>query len=141
MYPKADVPVFQMSLDLSLSFQDHLEWGKKLKPLREEGVLLMGSGNLTHNLKRIIWDPKAPPESWAMEFDLKAKEALDRRDKAFLTDSKSWGGNLFRQAHPTADHYVPLLYALGASDEKDSLAYPYEGFEYGTLSMRMVRFG
>ncbi len=141
MYPKVDVPIFQLSLDQSKTFKENLELGKRLEPLRAKGLLIIGSGNLTHNLGQIIWDQEAKPVDWAVEFDTKAKEALEKRDENLLTEPASWGKGLFRKAHPTADHYLPLLYALGASTEKDKLSYPYEGFEYGTLSMRMVRWG
>ena len=141
MYPKADVPVFQLSLDQSKNFEEHLELGRKLESLRDQGILILGSGNLTHNLGEINWEPNAEPVDWAVEFDSKAQEALEKRDESFLTDPSAWGKGLFRKNHPTADHYIPLLYVLGASTEKDKLSYPYEGFEYGSLSMRMVKFG
>lgn len=140
MFPEADVPVFQLSLDVKKSLGEHLELGRELERSREEGILILGSGNMTHNLGRVIWDPKAEPVDWAVEFDGKAKTALEGRDEKYLTEPSSWGKNLFRQAHPTPDHYIPLLYVLGASTEKDKLTYPYEGFEYGTLSMRMAMF-
>ena len=141
MFPKTDITVFQLSLDQDKNFEEHLELGRRLEPLREKGVLILGSGNITHNLRQIIWDQAAKPVDWALEFDQKAKEALEKRDEAFLTNPSAWGGGLFRKAHPTADHYIPLLYVLGASTEKDKLSYPYENFEYGSLSMRMVLFG
>jgi len=118
-----------------------LELGRKLESLRDQGILILGSGNLTHNLGEINWEPNAEPVDWAVEFDSKAQEALEKRDESFLTDPSAWGKGLFRKNHPTADHYIPLLYVLGASTEKDKLSYPYEGFEYGSLSMRMVKFG
>ena len=141
MYPKADVPVFQLSLDQSKKFEEHLELGRKLESLRDQGILILGSGNLTHNLGDINWEPNAEPVDWAVEFDSKAKEALEKRDENFLIDVSAWGKGLFRKNHPTADHYIPLLYVLGTSTDKDKLSYPYEGFEYGSLSMRMVKFG
>lgn len=141
MYPKADVPVFQLSLDQSKNFEENLGLGRKLESLREQGILILGSGNLTHNLGEINWEPNAEPVDWAVEFDAKAKQAIEKRDLKFLTTPEDWGKGLFRKNHPTADHYLPLLYAIGSSTEKDKPSYPYEGFEYGSLSMRMVRFG
>lgn len=141
MYPKADVPVFQLSLDNAKTFEEHLDLGRKLESLRDKGILIIGSGNLTHNLGQIVWEPGAEPVDWAVEFDARAKSAIESRDFKFLTTTADWGRGLFRTAHPTADHYIPLLYAIGASTEKDKLSYPYEGFEYGSLSMRMVKFG
>lgn len=142
MYPKADIPVFQLSLDQGLKFKDHMDLGKKLQTLRERGILILGSGNLTHNLGEIIWDPDAKPADWAREFDEKAKKVFDEGKREVFTDPQDYfGAALFRKNHPSTDHYLPLLYVLGASPEKDDLSYPYEGFEYGSLSMRMVRFG
>lgn len=141
LYPQADIPTFQISLDREKNFEGHFELGKKLGALREKGVLLMGSGNLTHNLRDLDFNEDAAPFDWAVDFDAKAKRALDARDfDAFTHPQDTWGERAFRKAHPTAEHYVPLLYALGASDEKDELSYPYEGIQHGSLSMRMALF-
>ncbi len=141
LYPKADIPTFQISLDLNLKLSGHFELGQKLKGLREKGVLLIGSGNLTHNLRDLDFNEDAAPFDWAVDFDAKAKRALDARDfDAFTHPQDTWGERAFRKAHPTAEHYLPLLYVLGASDEDDKLSYPFEGIQNGSLSMRMVLF-
>lgn len=140
LYPDASIPVFQLSIDNQKSFLDHLQLGKQLKFLREEGALILGSGNLTHNLQHLSRNIDAEPSQWAQVFDQKAQTALQLRDEYFLVHPDAWGSELFRQAHPTHEHYIPLLYVLGASTQNDQLYYPYEGFEYGTLSMRMVLF-
>jgi 4,5-DOPA dioxygenase extradiol len=142
LYPKADIPVFQVSLDQGKSFKGHFELGRKLQPLRDKDVLIIGSGNLTHNLIELIYDDNAKPYPWAVEFDAKAKKALDERDsKAFIKPEDYFSTGLFREAHPTTEHYVPLLYAIGAATDKDQVNYPYEGIQYASLSMRMVKFG
>jgi 4,5-DOPA dioxygenase extradiol len=142
LYPKADIPVFQVSLDQRKDFKGHFEFAQKLQPLREKGVLIIGSGNLTHNLIEMIPDENARPYSWTVEFDAKAKKALDDRNiDAFIRPREFFGSDLFRKAHPTTEHYVPLLYALGASAGNDRVNYPHEGIQYASLSMRMVKFG
>jgi 4,5-DOPA dioxygenase extradiol len=141
LYPKADIPAFQISLDQGKDFAGHLEMGEKLKFLREQGVLLIGSGNLTHNLRDLDYDENAKPFDWAEQFDAKAKEELDARNwEAFAHPQATWGQAAFRRAHPTAEHYVPLLYVLGASEKEDKLSYPFEGILNGSLSMRMALF-
>jgi 4,5-DOPA dioxygenase extradiol len=141
LYPKADIPTFQISLDQGQDFAGHLELGKKLKFLREQDVLLIGSGNLTHNLRDLDFNEDAKPFGWAVDFDAKAKEELEARNwEAFTHPQATWGQTAFRRAHPTVEHYVPLLYVLGASDKQDELSYPFEGIQNGSLSMRMALF-
>ena len=138
LFPEADVPVFQVSLDASLQPREHLELGKKLAALRDEGVLILGSGNLVHNLGRIDWNKKAPAEPWALTFDeAVAKSISDRSDDA-LVDYRTLPGA--RESVPTPDHYLPLLYCLGASDAKDARSFPIEGFEHASISQRCVEF-
>ncbi|HVM31696.1 MAG TPA: 4,5-DOPA dioxygenase extradiol [bacterium] len=141
LYPKADIPTFQISLDLNQKLSGHFELGQKLGILRKRGVLLIGSGNLTHNLRDLDFNEDAEPFDWAVDFDAKAKRALDARDfDAFIHPQDTWGEKAFRRAHPTAEHYLPLLYVLGASQNGDALSYPYEGIQNGSLSMRAVLF-
>ncbi|HEY5038898.1 MAG TPA: 4,5-DOPA dioxygenase extradiol [bacterium] len=140
LYPKADIPVFQISLDQNKTLEEHEALGEKLQPLRERGVLILGSGNLTHNLRKFEWDEKAKPYDWAVEFDSKIKKAIEARDLKSLTNPQVWGESLYRQAHPTAEHYVPLLYVMGSSTEKDKLSFPFEEIQNAGFSMRMVLF-
>jgi 4,5-DOPA dioxygenase extradiol len=141
LYPQADIPTFQMSLDQVKDFAGHFKTGEKLKFLREQGVLLIGSGNLTHNLRDLDFNENAKPFGWAEEFDAKAKQQLDARHwEAFTHPQTTWGQEAFRRAHPTVEHYVPLLYVLGASEKEDQLSYPFEGIQHGSLSMRMALF-
>ena len=141
LYPRADVPVFQVSLDESRSLPRHLELGAELAALRDRGVLILGSGNIVHNLRRLEGDKEAPPFPWTVEFDAKVKHAIETRDVKSLAAPEAWGKPLAALAHPTLEHYVPLLYCMGCTTEHDPVTYPYEGFEYGSLSMRMALFG
>ncbi len=140
LYPQADVPVFQVSLDAGRSLPRHLELGSELAQLRDRGVLILGSGNIVHNLRRLENEKNAPPFPWTVEFDSQVRKAIETRDLESLAAPEHWGKPLAALAHPTLEHYVPLLYCLGSATERDAVSYPYEGFEYGSLSMRMVLF-
>jgi 4,5-DOPA dioxygenase extradiol len=136
MYPKADVPVLPVSIpteDPASLFR----LGRALAPLREEGVQILGSGNLVHNLRRLGPETSATPP-WAAEFDRWCAEAVSRREVDAILDwrRKAPAPSI---AHPTADHFVPLLPVLGAAaDGPWSVSYPVEGFEAGTISRRCV---
>jgi 4,5-DOPA dioxygenase extradiol len=140
MYPAAELPVFQVSLDHSRSFSRHVELGRELHHLRDHGVLLIGSGNLVHNLHRMNWDMPHSAYPWAQEFDTKVKQAIESRDLQSLESPHHWGEALLANAHPTMEHYAPVLYTLGSTNERDNVSYPYEGMEFGSVSMRMVLF-
>jgi len=136
MFPEADIPVVQLSIDHRLSPEEHLALGRKLAPLRDEGVLIFGSGNITHNLRHAFTRRDLP--AWAEHFDAAAAEALKRPDtQALATMLTSEDG---RRSHPTPDHYLPLLYAAGAASKDDQVSFPIEGFDLGSLSMRSVLF-
>lgn len=140
MYPKADIPVVQLSLDLKRPAEYHIQIGRELKKLRDKGVLIVGSGNLVHNLRRISWEANAPAHDWALEFDawLKAK-LTDRDDSALLHDfHKTQAGRL---SIPTLDHYLPLHYVLSAADPQDQLAFVYEEMQNASISMRSLSLG
>ncbi len=140
--PGADVPVLQLSIDYRLSAAQHLEIGRALAPLREEGVLLMGSGNIVHNLRHAFTamhrGETATPD-WAARFDADVAAALEQHDGGFL--ARAAQGEAARLAHPTPDHYLPLLYAAGATDARDAVRFPVTGFDMASLSMRAVLFG
>lgn len=135
MYPNADIPVLQLSLDLNQPPEYHIKLGEQLSALRDRGVLILGSGNLVHNLRTIRWEPNAPAYDWAIEFDDWLKQKLLRRDfSAVLNDfHKTEAGKL---SIPSMDHYYPLHYILGASDKKDQLKFEYEEMQNGSISMR-----
>ncbi len=141
MYPEADVPAFQLSLDERRSFREHLELGREIRSLRERGVLILGSGNIVHNLRRIDWNAPHGAYDWAVEFDARVKAAVDAHDARALAEPKKWGEALLATAHPTVEHYLPLLYCMGGTDERDEVSYPYEGFDFGSISMRAILFG
>ncbi len=140
MYPDADVPVFQLSLDHEKALAEHVALGRELQKLRERGVLILGSGNVVHNLHRINWEMPNGGYPWAEEFDQNVKSALEERDAGTLAAPERWGTALLGEAHPTLEHYVPVLYCLGASGESDEVSFPHEGLEFGTISMRMAMF-
>ena len=133
MFPDADVPVFQLSLDLGRNPQAHLDLARELKPLRERGVLIIGSGNLVHNLGAL--NPGGAPYDWAQTFDetMKARiEAGDAEGVAAALDSSRTA----RMSHPTPEHFLPVLYPLGVADEADRLSFFSESFDLGSISMR-----
>ena len=139
MYPKANIPLVQLSIDRNQPFNYHFELGTQLRFLRKQGVLIVGSGNITHNLRRISWEENAPITGWAKEFDEWVKRKSVERDfKSLVNDPlKSEAGKL---SIPTPEHYLPLLYILGASDVKDELTFDIEEFQNASLSMRSFRF-
>ena len=140
LYPEANIPVFQVSLDHGRTFPEHVALGRELLQLRDQGVLILGSGNLVHNLHQINWQMSDAAYPWALEFDGRVKQAIENRDIAALSSPDKWGESLLANAHPTLEHYAPLLYCLGCTDERDRVTYPYEGIEFGTISMRMAWF-
>ncbi len=138
IYPRADIPVYQLSVDYPAEGKYHYKLGRRLAPLRDEGVLIVGSGNIAHNLSLMDMKIDARPHAWAVNFDLKVKEYIDKGRRAELADYAGLpGGQL---SVPTPDHYWPFLVALGAGLE-DKASYPYEGYHHASLSMRAVRFG
>ncbi len=139
VYPQANIPVVQLSLDLAQPPQYHYELGKKLKELRNHGVLIIGSGNVVHNLRKIKWEENAEPYDWALEFDAWVKENLLQKNYEALIKkfNETPSGKL---SIPTTEHYLPLLYTLGASDENDALNFEFEGIQNGSISMLTLSF-
>jgi 4,5-DOPA dioxygenase extradiol len=142
LYPKADIPVFQLSIDYDKPAAFHYAVGRDLAALRDQGVLVMGSGNVVHNLRATdrgtVDGPKAS-RPWAQSFDDAVKSALaGRDDRALIGYEKLEGAST---AVATPDHYFPFLYALGAAGGSERAKTVYEGFQSGTLSMRCLQFG
>jgi 4,5-DOPA dioxygenase extradiol len=133
MFPKADIPVFQLSLDLTKSARAHFDLARELKPLRERGVLIIGSGNLVHNLRALA--PHASAYDWAEEFDARMTTAIERRDFQSIVEADTLG-RLARLAHPTPEHFLPLLCPLGVADAKDGLNFFNVAFDMASISMR-----
>lgn len=138
LFPKADVPVFQLSVNYPADGGYHYELGRRLAPLRDQGILILGSGNIVHNLALMEPDMDAPPERWNEAFDLEVKEYIDKGRRPELASYLNLPGG--KLAVPTPDHYWPFLTALGAGLE-DAASYPYEGYHHATLSMRAVLLG
>ncbi len=134
MFPEADVPVFQMSLDHYIGPREHFELGEQLSKLRRRGVLIVGSGNIVHNLGMAKWDSNEPYD-WAVSFDQKVKEKIEGGDLKSLADI----GRMGREAQlsiPTAEHYLPMMYTLGLKDEQDEVRFFNEQIDMGSMSMR-----
>ncbi len=139
VFPKAEVPVIQLGVNALLSPAEHFTIGQKLKPLRDEGVLIFGSGNIVHNLARIDWRMN-DGQLWAQEFDQYIKHAvMDRRFEDVVAYQHA--GESAELAVPSLDHYAPLLYVLGASDESDLISVFNADCAYGSLSMTSYLLG
>jgi 4,5-DOPA dioxygenase extradiol len=136
MYPKAQIPVIQLSLDYTRDPNEHFELGKELKKLRNQSVLILGSGNIVHNLGMMNPYTHRPYE-WAMKYDELVKELLEQQDYPSIINYQKFG-EIARLSIPTNEHYLPLLYILAASDKKDSLSFGCEKIVYGSVSMRCV---
>ncbi|WP_375690056.1 4,5-DOPA dioxygenase extradiol [Pseudooceanicola sp. LIPI14-2-Ac024] len=137
LYPEADVPVFQVSIDMGRDLDHQLEIGKALSDLRDRGVLILGSGNVVHNLRAMR--PGGAPQDFALEFDQLFTDRLTARDFDRLADRKGLG-HLLRMAHPTVDHYMPALTIAGASDTRDDLTFMTDAIDLGSVSMKSYVF-
>lgn len=139
LYPTASIPVLQLSMDLKLSPEQHYEFAKELVKLRQEGFLIVGSGNIVHNLWKIGWADDAPPHPWALSFDSWFKEKLSASDdQSLVKDFKTAPGGV--ESVPTLEHYLPALYVLAARTPQDKLTYIYEGIQNSSISMRSFVF-
>ncbi|MEJ5219525.1 4,5-DOPA dioxygenase extradiol [Cognatishimia sp. D5M38] len=139
LYPSADVPVFQVSIDMRQDLGYQLEIGQALSELRDRGVLILGSGNVVHNLRAARWGAGSAPQDFAVEFDTLFAEKLKDRDFAALSNRKGLG-SLLRMAHPSVDHYLPALTIAGASDKRDALTFMTDDIDLGSISMRSFVF-
>jgi 4,5-DOPA dioxygenase extradiol len=137
MFPKADIPVFQLSLDLTKSPQAHFELAQELKSLREKGVLIIGSGNIVHNLRALA--PGAKPYDWAEAFDAHIGKALEQRDFNSVVNAGALG-RIAQLAHPTAEHFLPLLYTIGTAQPRENLTFFNQSFDMASISMRSFIF-
>ncbi|WP_058511686.1 4,5-DOPA dioxygenase extradiol [Legionella steelei] len=140
MYPRANIPIIQLSIDLKQPEEFHYQIGQQLQLLREQDILIISSGNLVHNLSKISWECKSKPYDWAVEFDEWIKEKLISRD--FVALRTHYRDTIAGQLSvPTTDHYYPLFYILGATHNDDELVFIYEGIENSSISMRTFYFG
>jgi len=141
MYPEGEIPVSQISLNVNMNFSQHYQLAQELIHLRDQEVLIIASGNIVHNLRTIQWQEDAPTADWAQDFDLRVAEALQSGQyEKFLAPENMGGADLFRKAHPSLDHYIPLLYSLGARTEKDQVHWIFEGMQNSSISMRSLMF-
>jgi 4,5-DOPA dioxygenase extradiol len=141
MFPDADVPVVQLSIDSTKEPFFHFETGQRLRPLREEGVLVIGSGNIVHNLQAYRWDdPEAAPYDWAARFENEVRKLVLAGNGRRLVDFMKMGEDA-RLSSPTPDHFLPLLYILGLQGDDEQVSFPVEGIEGGSLSMLSVKVG
>jgi len=147
LFPAADIPVFEMSLDYSFNdwhprqVRYHYKLGRRLRPLRDEGILIIGSGNMVHNLNLVDFaDMDAPPYDWAVEADEHMRSRLVSGELGELVDYLSMGDGA-SLAVPTLDHYLPMIYALALQDEGEKLRFVHEGFQNASVSMRSFRIG
>jgi len=147
MYPRADIPVFEMSLDYSFNdwhpkpLQYHYDLAAELSGLRKQGVLIIGSGNIVHNLKLIDFeDMDAKPYDWAKEFDSQVKDHLLHQNHQGLIQYQN-NGKASALSVPTLDHYLPMIYALALQEKNEPLTFVYEGFQNASISMRCFQIG
>ncbi|WP_187117399.1 4,5-DOPA dioxygenase extradiol [Clostridium amazonitimonense] len=140
IFPKADIPVFQLSLNALEKEEYHYNLGKKLAKLREQGILILGSGNIVHNLRKMKRNEDDTPHSWALEFDELVADAIIKGDHDKLINYKNFGEVALLSA-PTDEHFLPLLYVMALKEEKDKVEFIFDGIHHGSLSMRSVKIG
>jgi 4,5-DOPA dioxygenase extradiol len=141
VYPKGDVPVVQLSVDSAQPPAFHYDLGRRLAPLRDEGVLIAGSGNIVHNLHTYAWGRRpVAPFDWAVRFEKRARDLMTAGEHEALVDYESFGRDAALSV-PTPEHYLPLLYVLGAQQADDALTFPVQGVDGGSISMLSVQVG
>jgi len=141
VYPLADIPIVQLSIDETRPASFHFELGAKLAPLREEGVLIVGSGNLVHNLHAYGWGRHVPdPYDWAVRFEEQARQMMQAGEFNPLIQYEKLGRDA-QLAIPTPDHYLPLLYVVSTRQGREEISFPVEGVDGGSISMLTVKVG
>ncbi len=141
VFPEADIPVVQLSIDETKPPEWHFEIARRLAPLRDEGVLIAGSGNLVHNLHTCAWGKEVrEPYDWVVRFEQQAREMLTAGEDRPLVDYEKLGRDAMLSI-PTPDHYLPLLYVLGTRQAGEPAAFPVEGVDGGSVSMLAVQIG
>ena len=139
-FPDADIPVVQLSIDGTKAPDFHYQLAQRLAPLRDAGVLIVGSGNVVHNLGRIQWAEDAKPYDWAVRFNDKLRGHLAAHEHQPLIDYTTWGEDA-RLSVPTPDHYLPLLYVIALQVENEIISLPIDGIEYGSIGMLTALVG
>lgn len=142
VYPRADVPVVQLSIDETQPASFHFQIGQRLAPLREEGVLIVGSGNVVHNLHAYAWGGHpVEPYDWAVQFEQRVRQLMLADETAPLLDYENKLGREAVLSVPTPDHYLPLLYVLGTRGVSEPVSFPVQGVDGGSVSMLAVKVG
>ena len=140
VYPQAEIPVVQLSMDATQPAAFHYELGRRLAPLRDEGVLIVGSGNVVHNLGVLNWSDNAPAYDWATRFNDVVRDHLMRGDHLPLVDYQKLGTDA-RMSIPTPEHYLPLLYIMALQGKDEPLAVAVDGIQNASISMLSVVVG
>jgi 4,5-DOPA dioxygenase extradiol len=141
MYPDASLPVIQLALDETVAAEEHYQLARRLRPLRDEGVLVLGSGNAVHNLHAYAWGRRATGAyEWASRFESRLRALLAARDFDAVVAYEAMGEDAALAA-PTPDHFLPLLYVLAQHEAPEPVSFPVEGFDGGSVSMLSVRVG
>jgi 4,5-DOPA dioxygenase extradiol len=141
MFPDADIPVIQLSIDETKEAAWHYEMARNLAPLRDRGVLILGSGNIVHNLHTYSWGKHdADPYDWALRFEKMVRTALRSGNVESLIAYEKLGKDALLSI-PTPDHYLPFLYILAQRQHNEEISFPVEGFDDGSISMTAVQIG
>jgi 4,5-DOPA dioxygenase extradiol len=140
VFPDASVPIVQLAIDRARPPDFHYELGQRLAALRGEEILIVGSGNVVHNLRAYRWDPSTPPYGWAERFEAEVRERIVASDHESLVQYPALGVDA-GLAVPSPDHYLPLLYVIAGQRPEDSIEFPVEGCDGGSISMLSVRVG
>jgi 4,5-DOPA dioxygenase extradiol len=140
IYPKADIPVVQLSLDATQPLAYHYELATRLAPLRNAGILIMGSGNVVHNLRTALWADRAAPFDWAARFNAEVRRRVLSHDHAGLADMDLLGPDAWL-CIPTPEHYLPFLYAIALQRSDDRIVFQTDGIELGSISMLSIVIG
>jgi 4,5-DOPA dioxygenase extradiol len=140
LYPAADIPTYQLSIDASKPASYHYNLAKELSALRTKGVLIIGSGNIVHNLGRLSWNDPTAKFDWSIEFDETVKKHLNNHQHDELVHYEKMGKAAMLSV-PTNDHYLPMIYSIGLQQKNEELIYTYESIEMGSISMRCFKIG
>jgi len=139
-WPDADIPIVQLSIDMSQPDAWHFNMSKRLKPLRDEGILIAGSGDIVHNLGVMDWNEESLPYDWAIRFNDYIKKCIVEDNPQGVLDYQTLGADA-QQSVPTRDHFLPLLYVLGAREHADTVHFVSDFIQYKSLSMTSIVLG
>jgi len=135
IFPEQTIPVLELSLDIAREPEYHFETGQKMSQLRERNILVIGSGNIVHNLHEVDFNENADPFPWALDFDTVVKKHLESKEFDSLINYTRLGKNAMRSV-PTAEHYLPMLYTLGMISVDERISFVHESMQNGSISMR-----